>query len=64
MDTSIIKEKPSGRKPVKTYVKSNQEIKEVLQMMLDELKKQHQIYIIAPLIEESENSGDLATYVI
>lgn len=61
MDTSIIKEKPSGRKPVKTYVKSNQEIKEVLQMMLDELKKHHQIYIIAPLIEESENSGDLAT---
>ena len=61
MDTSIIKEKPSGRKPVKTYVKSNQEIKEVLQMMLDELRKHHQIYIIAPLIEESENSGDLAT---
>lgn len=27
MDTSIIKEKPSGRKPVKTYVKSNQKLK-------------------------------------
>lgn len=61
MDTSLIKEKPVGRKPVKTYVKSNAEIKEVLQMMLDELKQHHQVYVIAPLIEESENSGDLAT---
>ena len=29
-------------------------------MMLDELKLGHQVYVIAPLIEESENS-DLTT---
>lgn len=61
MDTSIIKEKPVGRKTVKTYVKSSSEIKEVLQMMLDELKQHHQVYVIAPLIEDSDNSSDLAT---
>ncbi len=61
MDTSIIREKPMGRKPVKTYVKNSSEIKDVLQMMLDELKQHHQVYVIAPLIEDSENSNDLAT---
>ncbi len=56
MDMSILKEKPKGRKEIKTYVKSEKEIKDVLGMMLEELKKGHQIYVIAPLIEESEKS--------
>lgn len=56
MDVSIIKEMPKGRKPIETFVKSNEEIKEVLEMMYEELKAGHQIYVIAPLIEESENS--------
>jgi ATP-dependent DNA helicase RecG len=60
MDMSIIKERPKGRQPITTYVKKNDEIKDVLQMMLDELKIGHQVYVIAPLIEDSENS-DLAT---
>ena len=56
MDTSIIKEKPSGRKRIKTYVKLDSEIKDVLSMMLEELKKHHQVYVIAPLIEDSSES--------
>lgn len=56
MDVSIIKEMPKGRIPVKTYVKKDTEIKDVLELMYEELKKKHQIYVIAPLIEESENS--------
>lgn len=56
MDISIIKEMPKGRIPVKTYVKSDQEIKEVLELIYEELKNNHQVYVIAPLIEESENS--------
>ena len=56
----LSKKMPKGRKPVKTYVKSESEIKDVLTMMLEELKKGHQIYVIAPLIEESDNS-DLTT---
>ncbi len=54
MDISSIRTMPNGRKPVKTILKSNKEIKDVLYMMLDEIKKGHQIYVIAPLVEESE----------
>ena len=54
MDISSIKTMPQGRQPVKTYVKKNSEIKDVLYMMLDQIKKHHQIYVIAPLIEESD----------
>ena len=57
MDMSIIKERPKGRQPIKTYVKKNDEIKDVLQMMFDELKLGHQVYVIAPLIEDSENES-------
>ena len=60
MDVSIIKERPVGRKPIKTFVKDTTEIKDVLELMYEELKNKHQIYVIAPLIEESENS-DLTT---
>ena len=60
MDVSTIKEKPLGRQKIDTVVKKNSEIKDVLEMMYKELKNGHQIYVIAPLIEESENS-DLTT---
>ena len=53
MDVSIIKEMPKGRIPVKTYVKNDKEIKDILELMYEELKEKHQIYVIAPLIEES-----------
>ena len=54
MDISSIKTMPSGRKPVKTILKTNKQIKEVLTMMLNEIQKGHQIYVVAPLVEESE----------
>ena len=60
MDVSTIKEKPIGRQKIDTVVKKTSEIREVLEMMYEELKNKHQIYVIAPLIEESENS-DLTT---
>lgn len=60
MDVSIIKEMPKGRKPVKTYVRNESQIKDVLERMHEELKQNHQIYVIAPLIDDSENV-DLTT---
>lgn len=60
MDVSIIKEMPKGRIPIETYLKKEDEIRDVLELMNEELKQKHQIYVIAPLIEESENS-DLTT---
>ncbi|MBQ2909910.1 MAG: ATP-dependent DNA helicase RecG [Bacilli bacterium] len=56
MDVSTIKERPKGRQKIDTYLKSIAEIKDVLGMMYEELKAGHQVYVIAPLIEESENS--------
>ncbi len=56
MDVSNIKTRPQGRKDIITYVKNNNEIIDVLKLMKQELDSNHQIYIIAPLIEESERS--------
>ena len=56
MDISIIKEMPKGRIPVKTLVRSDNEITDVLNLMYDELKENHQIYAIAPLIEDDEET--------
>ena len=54
MDVSSIKTMPNGRKEIITYLKNNKEIKDVLSLMYEEIKKGHQIYVIAPLIEESD----------
>ena len=56
MDISSIKKMPKGRKPVETIIKSEEEMKEVLEMMYKELINNHQIYVISPLIEENDNS--------
>ena len=56
MDISSIKTMPNGRLPVKTILKSDKDIKEVLTLMYEQIKENHQIYVIAPLIEESDKS--------
>ena len=56
MDISSIKTPPNGRKEIITTLKKESEMKDVLTSMLNELKQNHQIYVIAPLIEESEKS--------
>ena len=56
MDISIIKEMPKGRIPVKTLIKSDEEMSNVLELMYNELREKHQIYVIAPLIEGDEES--------
>ena len=55
MDISSIKTIPSGRKEIKTTLKKESEMKDVLTSMFEELKKGHQIYVVAPLIEESDS---------
>lgn len=56
MDVSNIKTMPLGRKPVITILKKEHEIKDVLYSMLEQLKLGHQIYVVAPLIEDDESS--------
>ena len=55
MDVSIINTVPSDKKNIITLLKKNSEIKEVLTMMLKEIKNNHQIYVIAPLTEDSDS---------
>lgn len=54
MDISSIHTMPSGRKEIITTLYNNNDIKEVLDGMQRELRKGRQIYVIAPLIEESD----------
>lgn len=54
MDISIIKEMPKNRKPVSTFYVDNKDKKIVMKHMKEELKKKHQIYVVTPLINESE----------
>lgn len=54
LDISYIKTKPTGRKDIITKVKKNSDIKEVLGLMLEQVKLGHQIYVVSPLVEEDE----------
>lgn len=54
LDVSIIDELPPGRKPIVTQWKSDSRRLEVFQFMEDEIRKGRQIYVVYPLIAESE----------
>lgn len=54
LDISVIDELPPGRKPIQTLHKSDAKRLEVFQFMENEIKKGRQIYVVYPLIEESE----------
>lgn len=58
MEVSSIKTKPEGRKEVKTYVKRERDMLEILNKMKEELDKKHQIYVIAPQIEDNDNGNE------
>lgn len=53
-DISIIKTMPKNRKAVITKYVENSEKRSVINHMKEELKRGHQIYVVTPLIEESE----------
>ena len=57
LDLSMIKTKPKMRKEIITIVKKETEIKDVLFKMLEEIKLGHQVFIVSPLIEDSEESN-------
>ena len=59
MDTSLIKTKPGGRKEIITKVVKTRDIKDVLSSILEEIKNGHQIYVVAPLIEDEDGNSDL-----
>ncbi len=54
LDLSVIDELPPGRKPIKTFYIKNQYRDRVYNYVKDELSKGVQVYVVCPLIEESE----------
>ena len=54
MDVSIIDQMPAGRKPIITRWVKHEQLEVVLDWLLKELQRGAQIYVISPLIEESE----------
>lgn len=55
MDITEIRTKPGGRKEIITKIFKNSELKNVLEKMLGEIKAGHQIYVVAPLIDDEED---------
>lgn len=56
LDVSIIDELPPGRKPVATLHVYEQNFSKVAELILRETSKGRQVYIVYPLIKESEKS--------
>ena len=54
-DISSIKSKPIGRKEIITIFKKEKDITDVLLMMKKELDLNHQIYVVAPMIDVDED---------
>lgn len=54
LDISTIDELPPGRKPIRTVHRYDSNRLKVFQFIRDEIKKGRQIYIVYPLIQESE----------
>ncbi|RKN81289.1 ATP-dependent DNA helicase RecG [Ulvibacterium marinum] len=54
LDISVIDELPPGRKPIKTVHRYDSNRLKVFRFIKDEIKKERQIYVVYPLIQESE----------
>ena len=54
LDVSVIDELPPGRKPIKTVHQTDRNRLKVFGFMREQIKKGRQIYVVYPLIKESE----------
>lgn len=54
MDVTAINEMPPGRLPVKTYWIRKKQLEQLMSNIMKELENKSQIYVISPLIEESD----------
>ena len=55
LDISIMKDMPATRKPIKNCVVGPKYRPTAYKFMLEQIEKGHQIYIICPMVEASEN---------
>lgn len=61
-DVSSIKSKPKGRKEIITVFKKEKDITDVLEMMKKELELNHQIYVVASMIDTESDSEKESVY--
>lgn len=61
-DVSSIKSKPKGRKEIITVFKKEKDITDVLELMKKELELNHQIYVVAPMIDTESDSEKESVY--
>ena len=54
LELSVIDELPPGRKPVETRLVNASRRREVYHFAWDEIRKGRQVYVVTPLVEESE----------
>jgi ATP-dependent DNA helicase RecG len=54
LDVSVIDQMPPGRTPIETVVAGEDQRQEVKRLISREVKAGHQIYVVYPLVEESE----------
>jgi ATP-dependent DNA helicase RecG len=54
LDVSIIDELPPGRTPIETTVVGEDQRQEVKRLISQEVRAGHQVYVVYPLVEESE----------
>jgi ATP-dependent DNA helicase RecG len=54
LDVSVIDQLPPGRTPIETIVAGEDQRQEVKRLIAREVKAGHQVYVVYPLVEESE----------
>ncbi len=58
-EVSIIDELPSGRKPIQTKIINEKEYEQLKHRILAKIQQKQKVFIVTPLIEESEKLDDL-----
>lgn len=54
LDVSVIRQLPPGRQPIATYSRSSDRRAKVYAFALEQIRAGRQIYVVCPLVEESE----------
>jgi len=60
-EVSVIDEMPAGRKPIQTKIVSNTEAKKLKPRVLTKIEQWQKMFLVTPLIEESEHMEDTAS---
>lgn len=63
LDLSVMDEMPAGREPVKTFVLRPVERERAYTLIRGQIKAGHQVFVVYPLIEESEKLEDVKAAV-